>query len=459
MLAAVVAAVVLAVMGGSDQRRDPPALRVLRGPRTQVEARLRPVAKAIAARVERIRGLEFKHPPRIVVMGERRLARVGRLIARRNSRRARAHPSLLHAERRLERASVELDQLAGLLPPESSFGPDTKRTGLDRIGGAFDFPRNRIIVVPALISTRVQLNYTLAHELTHALEDQHFDLRLGTLAQPGEAFAVHRAVIEGSATLVQQLYLHRYLNDDVAVGQRIEGLRSLIATNPGAYAVNAQAIFDYVDGAHFMLNLRRRTGDWRLVDQALENPPRDSSQILHPGSWPGMARHLPVRLGVAHRLRDRWQPVGGGSAGEEQALVILLAGALGTQAQAGASGWDGGRFAVWRPRSPRRDCEPGCVTGDVGVVAFRWRHRGDASQFALAVPAYTTLGLFAQVVTRRTWKLSDGYVALGTAPQASALAFAPTRRLADSLSRRSARSASAYDVRGRAASGPRARHG
>jgi hypothetical protein len=424
---------------------------MLRGPQTQVEARLRPVAKTIAARVERIRGLEFKDPPRIVVMGERRLARVGRLIARRNSRRARAHPSLLHADRRLERASVELDQLAGLLPPESSFGPDTRPTGLDRIGGAFDFPRNRIIVVPDLISTRVQLDYTLAHELTHALENQHFNLRLGTLTQPGEALAVHRAVIEGSATLVQQLYLHRYLNDDVGVGQRIEGLRSLIATNPAAYAVNAQAIFDYADGGHFMLDLYRREGGWRLVDRALQSPPRDSSQILHPHSWPGLARHLPVRLGVANRLRNRWRRVGGGAAGEEQALVILLAGALGTEAKVGASGWDGGRFAVWRPRSASRDCPPGCVTGDVGVVAFRWRHRGDASQFALAVPAYTTLGLLAQVVSRRIWKLGDGYVALGTAPQASALAFAPTRSLADSLSRRSARSASAYDVQRRAA--------
>ena len=77
---------------------------------------------------------------------------------------------------------------------------------------------------------------------------------------------------EGTATLVQDRYQHRYLGDDLPIGQRIEGARSLIVTNPGAYAVNAEAIFDYVDAALFVHNLYQRTGDWRLVDRALRTP-------------------------------------------------------------------------------------------------------------------------------------------------------------------------------------------
>ncbi|TMK74815.1 MAG: hypothetical protein E6G49_02860 [Actinobacteria bacterium] len=418
------------------------------------------MARTIARRVERLRGLRFDRPPRVVVMGEDRLAKVGRSLARRAQRLERMHPVRLGARRRLERASVALDQLAGLLPPESGFGPDTRPTGLDRIGGAFDYPRNRIIVVPTIIGTRVQLEYTLAHEFTHALESQHFNLRLGTLTHPSEAASARRAVVEGSATLVQDLYQHRYLHDDVPLGERIDGARSLIGSNPEPYAINAQAVFDYVDGAEFMLHLYRRAGGWDLVNRALQSPPPDSTQILHPNLWPGTARQVPVRLGIASRLRSGWHRIGGGPAGEERALVILLAGALGSEAETGASGWRGGRFAVWQPRSSRRQCTgPGCVTGDVGVVAFRWRHRDDASQFRLAVPAYTTLGLFAQVLSRRAWKLSDGYVALGTAPRGSALAFAPHRHLADWLATRSARSASAYDVQSERRGPTRARQG
>jgi hypothetical protein len=440
VLAGAGAIIVLTAVGGSGQGRARPPLEMLRGSRAEVEASLRPIARTIATRVERLRGLRFKQRPPIVVMGERRLAAVGRSLALSERRRDRMHPSRTRATRRVERASVELDQLAGLLPPEFGFGPDTRTTGLDRIGGAFDYPRDRIIIVPTLVQTRLQLSYTLAHELTHALEYQHFDLDLGRLTAPSEAAEVHRAVIEGTATFVQDLYRHRYLKDNVPVARRIDAMRSVIGAEQTPYAINAQAIFDYVEGGLFVHNLYRRADGFKLINRALRNPPRQSDQILHPRTWPGSSKREPaVRLGIASLLRPDWQPVGGGTAGEERALAILLAGAFGTQATAGASGWNGGRFAVWRPRDEDTGCEGGCVEGNVGVIAFRWRHHDDAEQFAVGVPAYMTLGLLAENLSPgRVWKVGDGYVGLGSAGAASALAFAPNEGLARALSRRAA---------------------
>jgi hypothetical protein len=435
--------VLLEALGGGQERRDPPALQMLRGPHDRVEATLRPIVRTIAERVERLRGLEFEHRPRVVVMGEPGLAAVGRRIARHERHRADLHPSQLRSSRHLERASVELDQLAGLLPAESSFGPDSRTSGLDRIGGAFDFSRDRIIIVPTLIETRVQLYYTLAHEMTHALEDQHFHLHLARLTAPSEAAEVHRAVIEGTATFVQDLYRHRYLHDTVPVGRRIDSMRSVIGAQQTPYAINAEAIFDYVEGGLFVRHLYRRTDDFRIVNRVLRHPPHRSDQILHPRSWPNRGHSgTKVQLGVAGQLGSRWHRVGGGTAGEERALAILLAGAFGTQANLGASGWHGGRFAVWSPRNPKDGCEAGCVDGSIGVIAFRWRHHDDAEQFAVGVPAYMTLGLLAGNITpSRLWKVGDGYVALGTAARASALAFAPGRKLALRLSRRAAATA------------------
>jgi hypothetical protein len=137
-----------------------------------------------------------------------------------------------------------------------------------------------------------------------------------------------------------------------------------------------------------------------------------------------------------------------GAADEEQALVILLAGGIPVEASSGASGWAGGRFTVWRPRNPA--CGRGCG-GNVGVIAFRWRHPSDADQFSLAVPAYMVAGLLADPVDRRTWNIGDGYAALAKADRASALAFAPSAKLSDSLSRRAARSAAAGGDNGRGA--------
>ena len=404
-----------------------------------------PIARKVAARVESLRGLRFDHVPPVAVMGARRLGAVGLRIAERDHARARLHPSRLRASRRLERASVELDQLAGLLPAESAFGPDTRATGLDRIGGAFDFPRERIIIVPTLIETRVQLHYTLAHELTHALEDQHFNLHLGRLTAPSESAEVHRAVVEGTATFVQDLYRHRYLHDNVPVGRRIDAMRSVIGAQHTPYATNAEAIFDYVEGGLFVRNLYRRTDDFRVVNRALRHPPHRSDQILHPRSWPDRARRGPqVKLGLGTLLGPEWRRAGGGTAGEERALAILLAGTYGTQADIGASGWAGGRFAVWRPRTAEDGCEAGCVDGSVGLIAFRWRQHDDAEQFAVGVPAYMTLGLLAGNITPgRLWKVGDGYAGLATAARASALAFAPGPKLALNLSRRAAARADA----------------
>jgi hypothetical protein len=432
--------VVLTAIGGSGQARARPPVRILRGSPDKVDARLRPIVKTIAARVERLRGLKFEQRPHVVVMDESRIAVVGQRIARRQRRQSQQHPSRLRTSQRLERSSIKFDQLAGLLPSETGLGPDTKASGLEQVGGAFDYPRDRIIIVPAVIQSRMQLDYTLAHELTHALEDQHFHLHLGTFGRPGEASSAHRAVIEGTATLIQSRYQHRYLGDDVRVAERIDGLRSLLATSSGAYAVNAQAIFDYVDGAQFIRSLYRRAGGWSLVDRVLRAPPRQSQEILHPHRWPADTSAEPVRLGIGDTLGGAWRRVGGGSAGEEQALVILLAAPLGGAAELGASGWDGGRFSVWRPRS-QRDCGSDCIADDVGVVAFRWHHLGDASQFSLAVPGYATLGLLAQPFTKHVWKRSAGYLALGTASRGSALAFGPDPRLARELAQRAARRA------------------
>ena len=134
--------------------------------------------------------------------------------------------------------------------------------------------------------------------------------------------------------------------------------------------------------------------------------------------------------------------MGGGAADEERALVILLAGTIATQASDG--GVRMGRRAV-RSLAPalshRRLRLRVCIGADVGVIAFRWRHANDAEQFRLAFPSYMILGLFAERLSSRIWKLNDGYAALGTAVKGSALAFAPTGELAAGLSQTAARNA------------------
>ena len=249
-------------------------------------------------------------------------------------------------------------------------GRTRSTTGLDRIGGAFDFPRDRIIIVPTPIQTRIQLNYTLAHELTHALENQHFNLHLGTLTAPARRAAVHRAVIEGTATLrpgplPAPVSPRRHPDRPADRGNAQRDRRRARAP----YAINAQAIFDYVDGALFV---RTSTASRRLAaggPRAAGRRRGEATRSCIRRSWPGGERRRQrVRLGVARaaaralatgRRRDRGRGAGAGRS--------CSRGRSERSADAGASGWGGGTVRrVDGREAAREDCERDCAAGRRG---------------------------------------------------------------------------------------------
>ena len=393
----------------------------------------------VASRVERLRGLAFESPPRVRVMSAAELAALGRRLNRGLARRASGQPARLRRTERLERALTGFQQLAGILP-EQPASDVTAGGPIEAIGGAYDNPRNRIILVQGAIETRQELRQVLAHELTHALEDQHFPLRLPASIGLTQKAQTRRALIEGTATFVAARYASRYLSDQVPVKQRLAGQRSIYAAGGSTpYAVKATNIFDYVDGALFIRELHRLANGWSSVNRALRHAPTRSQQILHPRAWRRGAAARPVHLDLGHLLDAEWRLVGGGPAGEQDAVAILGQGAFDAEAASGAAGWAGGRFELWRARGDGSGCED-CAAGEVGVVGFRWRGKLDTSQFARAFFAYM-LGRLGERIGPRTWDLGEGFASLRSARRASAIAFAPTDELARAAAESAARHA------------------
>ena len=392
----------------------------------------------MASRVERLRDLRFVHPPRVRVISAAELAAFGRRLAEASSRRARGHPLRLRRPRRLERARIGFEQLAGMLP-EQPASDATARGPIEATDAAYDYVHDRILLVQRAIETRRELQLVLAHELTHALEDQHFPLRLGTSSGLSERAQSNRALIEGTATFVAARYANRYLNDRVPVEQRLAGQRSVFAAGGSTpYAVKAANIFDYVDGALFVRGLHRH--GWGSVNRALRHPPTRTQQILHPKGWRRSRQRPPVHLDLGQLLGHGWHLVGGGPAGEQDVLAILGQGAFGVGIDEAGAGWVGGRFELWREGDDPAGCED-CAQSEIGAVAFRWRHGLDTWEFGRAFFAYMVAGRLGERIGPRNWELSDGFASLGSAPRASAIAFAPTEELARSVARTSAKQA------------------
>jgi hypothetical protein len=131
--AAIVAVAVGSTAGcGHGESTQPTPPNILAGGGSRGSPELRELVRAVASRVERLRRLRFRQVPKVRLMSATRLAALGLRLSRHARRRTAA--SRLRRARRLERATIAFQKLAGLLPDEFSYSPDTS-AGLEQIGG------------------------------------------------------------------------------------------------------------------------------------------------------------------------------------------------------------------------------------------------------------------------------------------------------------------------------------
>lgn len=143
----------------------------------------------------------------------------------------------------------------------------------------FYSPVEDAIVIVADSSTPVlNTEFTLAHELVHAIQDQRFNLTSYT-APTRDAYNGQNGLIEGEANLVEDRYRERCetewscLNVSSTGGGGGGGDLHL-----GIYFVN---FFPYSDGPGFVES-RYRQGGWEAVDDLYADVPASAEQVIHP---------------------------------------------------------------------------------------------------------------------------------------------------------------------------------
>lgn len=137
----------------------------------------------------------------------------------------------------------------------------------------------------------------LAHELTHALDDQHYDID-GTLAKLGgesDAELAFQAVVEGSGTAAMNTWYMGHAKDvsmsDLAKAQGM-GADALKDAPPYLWK---PLIAVYLQGAGFLAVAGKPQTE--AVAVSFKSPPRSMEQILHPEKyWNEAKRDEPVRV-------------------------------------------------------------------------------------------------------------------------------------------------------------------
>jgi hypothetical protein len=201
---------------------------------------------------------------------------------------------------------------------------------------------------------------TLVHELTHAAQDQHFDLATLPLEDEtnDDLVLALKGVIEGDASAVGWKF---------ALGDTFDATIGLINGQYKAAALPGKAgrlpaylrqtlTFPYGHGTDFVLACLRADGrTLRDASKLLEDPPLSTEQILHPEKYAGERDHpqLVTLPDLAALFGDPWKATMNNVHGEFVVGILLRelsrggAGALSAAEIRDASeGWDGDRYGI-----------------------------------------------------------------------------------------------------------------
>jgi hypothetical protein len=140
---------------------------------------------------------------------------------------------------------------------------------------------------------------TLAHELTHALQDQ----QLGDIgsARTTDQHAAHRALPEGEANYVLDRYEARCEREWECIVP-VNGTSSG-DVNRGLFLT---LFLPYSDGPELVDELVDREEGWTAVNDAWNDPPESTEQVIHPGKYPD---EDPVTVDLPDRSAREWESV------------------------------------------------------------------------------------------------------------------------------------------------------
>jgi hypothetical protein len=348
--------------------KQPPLPAPSKGP---AEGPTPPAIAAVENAVEKIRQLRFVHP---VIPHSVTHAKLAEGLHRSFER---SFPSALYRRRSLAWQTI------GVIPPETSIKQALSRFFSTQVIGYYDPTSGRLVFIGAEHPTPFQ-RVTLAHELTHALDDQHFDLtrlnRLGADCKDEQSSAA-TAVVEGNATYVMLQYAKDDLSPEDQVRFALETGSSGTSTAGIPPFVVSEEEWPYTAGLAFISSLVANGGE-TAVDHALEHFPVSTEQIIHPSKYPG---DVPVPVDVRDlgpKLGPGWTDLDVQDVGEEWLLHLLQLRLDASVSSTAAAGWGGGIYRAWTDG-----------TGHVAVVMSTvWDTSNDASQFADAMKAWIAVG-------------------------------------------------------------------
>jgi hypothetical protein len=316
------------------------------------------VADAVP-RLEKTVGLEFKTPPKF----EARSRDDVRQFLERRFAEDLPDEELRGTERAYKRF--------GMLPDTLDLKKFMLALLTEQIAGYYD-PSTKVLYIVQGASDEM-VSITLAHELVHALQDQHFNLdSLQKVRNRNDRQVAAQAVIEGQATLEQ-------ISSMIGGGNSLSNLpggwdrvRELIRDGQNSMPVFAGApiliqetlLFPYLSGAEFMKGFKEKNPG-KVV---FSDMPVSTEQVMHEDRF-FISRDEPTTVTLP--VPDGARAVYENDLGEFETRLFLFQHLKDRDtAYRGAAGWDGDRFLSYQT-----------ARGDALVWVSVWDTSIDAAEF------------------------------------------------------------------------------
>lgn len=359
-----------------------------------------PILKAVS----RIRKLDFKNP---VQYEKTTKPEIKKLI----SKNLETHHSAMKAEEKLFKK-------LGVLPAYVDYEGLILNTIPHEVAGYYS-PDDKKLFIADWVAEGEQ-GMVLAHEICHALQDQHFNLNIfqkkdgsGGYMNSDSTLA-RTAVVEGEASEVMAGYSAQLKDSGTGVSDELElaksfasGYSSLNSAPP--FLLEAM-LFPYLQGFSFLKEARlKHPIEWN--SNLYSDPPESSEQIMHPEKYL-TRRDGPVVVkfpDLSDILGQAWQKAHEDTLGEFIIGFILRQFCDPASASLSAEGWGGDRVVLFENPAEKKN---------ILALFCVWDSRRDAEEFFWSYQdAVKNKHLQAKVVDTgeeglRLWEAEEGNILL-----------------------------------------------
>lgn len=293
---------------------------------------------------------------------------------------------------RFARAEVTMKKF-GLLPREFDLKDFLVKANGKQIAGLYN-PENKTIWLLNTVSIEHQ-EPILAHELTHALQDQNFDLK--TWQQHGdktsgndEISTARHAIVEGQAMVVYFDYLlapmGRSMQNTPGIVAQMEepAVQASIDTemlHNAPMVLREAGTFPYRDGLIFEGEILQKAGKQAAFAGVFAHPPRNTHEVFDPKAYLDREKLAPVTIpDVRALLGDKYEVYDSGSFGELDIRSLLRQFGDHRSANELASNWQGGVYVAYKRT---QTSTPLPTTADLALLyVSHWKNAQAAEKFA-----------------------------------------------------------------------------